>query len=152
MATLNSVNDVLDFAIEREQEAVDFYNDLAGQTDNASLKKVLTAFADVERGHKTKLQAAKLNEVVLSGSNDDVVDLKIGDYLIDVQPGPDMSFQDALVVAIKREKAAMDLYADLAGLVSDSDLQTLFNQLAREEGTHKLKFETAYEEHFLSDN
>lgn len=151
MESFGTVEAVLDFAIQREQEAVDFYEDLAGRTENTSLKKTLTAFAAVEMGHKEKLMAAKANESVLAG-RDKVVDMKIGDYLVDVEPGPDMTFQDALIVAIKREKAAMDLYNDLVDVVSDPALQSLFRKLAREESTHKLKFENAYEEHFLSDN
>lgn len=151
MEKFESVDAVLDFAIEREQEAVDFYEGLAARTDNAQLKKTLTAFAGVEAGHKEKLQTAKLNEVVAIGATE-VVDMKIGDYLVDVEPNPEMDFQDALVLAIKREKAAMDLYNDLAGQIVDEGLKTLFLKLAREEGTHKHSFETAYEDHYLSDN
>lgn len=151
MDTFGNVDAVLDFAIEREQEAVDFYNGLAARTENATLKKTLTAFAGVEQGHKEKLQEAKVGEVGAVGATE-VVDMKIGDYLIDVEPNPEMDFQDALVLAIKREKAAMDLYADLASRVADEGLKALFQKLAREEATHKHSFETAYEEHYLSDN
>lgn len=151
MKTFESVNAALDFAIEREQEAVDFYEALAEQTDNAALKKTLTSFARVEAAHKTKLQAAKAGGTV-SGGTGSVIDMKVGDYLVDVQPGPNMSVQDALVIAMKREQAARDLYTDLAGAVSDPAMQTLFNKLAREEAAHKLTFETAYEDHFLADN
>lgn len=151
METFENVDAVLDFAIEREQEAVDFYNGLAARTENASLKKTLTAFAGVEQGHKEKLQEAKMGEVAAVGAME-VVDMKIGDYLVDVQPSPEMDFQDALVVAIKREKAAMDLYNDLASRVADGGFKALFQKLACEEAAHKLSFETAYEEHYLSDN
>ena len=150
MDRFESVDAALDFAIEREQDAVDFYEGLAARTDNASLKKTLTAFAGVEAGHKEKLIAAKASEVAAIGAVA-VVDMKIGDYLVDVAPNPDMDFQDALVVAIKREKAAMDLYNDLAGQVSGGGLKALFLKLAREEATHKHSFETAYEEHYLAD-
>jgi len=151
METFGSVDAVLDFAIEREQEAVDFYTDLAGQTEIASLKKTLQAFAGVERGHKEKLQQAKLDPAVVDGDRL-VVDLKIGDYLVAAEPGPIMSFQDALVLAMQREKAAMDLYAGLAGIVGDAGLRDLFEKLAAEEAHHKFSFEAAYENHFLSEN
>ena len=151
METFGSVDAVLDFAIEREQEAVDFYTDLAGQTEIASLKKTLQAFAGVERGHKEKLQQAKLDPAVVDGDRL-VVDLKIGDYLVAAEPGPIMSFQDALVLAMQREKAAMDLYAGLAGIVGDAGLRVLFEKLAAEEAHHKFSFEAAYENHFLSEN
>ncbi len=151
MNTFGSVDAVLDFAIEREQEAVDFYHTLALQTEDPSMKKTLTAFAGVEQGHKEKLMAAKDDKIILA-EGEGVVDMKVGDYLVAAEPGPDMSFQDALIVAMKREKAAMDLYTDMATKVSGTSLQALFKKLAREEGTHKLTFESLYEEHFLSDN
>jgi rubrerythrin len=151
MQKFESVEAVLDFAIEREQEAVDFYEDLAAQTDNAALIKTLTSFAGVEAGHKKKLLAAKSGgSVVTTGGR--VLDMKVSDYLVDVQPSPNMTLQDAMVIAMKREKAAMELYTDLASAIDDADLQVLFIKLAREEAAHKLTFETSYEEHFIADN
>ncbi|MDF7824312.1 ferritin family protein [Pontiellaceae bacterium B12227] len=151
MEKFESVEAVLDFAIEREQEAVDFYEGLAEQADNAALEKTLTAFARVEAGHKQKLIVAKTYGAVVE-SRGTVVDMKVGDYLVPVQAGPNMTLQDALIIAMKREKAAMDMYTDLAAIVDDSDLNALFTKLAREEATHKLTFETSYEENFLSEN
>lgn len=151
MQTFKTVEAVLDFAIEREQEAVDFYEELAGQTDQAALKKTLTAFAGVEAGHKKKLLAAKMSGTVVAAGGP-VVDLKVSDYLVPAETGPTMTLQDALIVAMQREKAAMELYDHLAALLSDSELKTLFLKLAREESAHKLTFETAYEDHFLSEN
>lgn len=151
MENFESVDAVLDFAIEREQEAVDFYEGLAAQTDNSALKKTLTAFAGVEAGHKQKLISAKSGgSVVTTGGK--VLDMKVGDYLVPVQPGPNMTLQDAMIIAMKREGAAMQLYTDLAAMVDDPDLNALFTKLAREEATHKLTFESSYEEHFLADN
>lgn len=153
MDSLGAIFSVLDFAIEREQEAVDFYGTLAQQTTNPSLKKTLISFAKVEQGHKEKLLAVKANRTIFSKEdNEEIVDLKIGDYLVDVDPKVTMSFQDALVVAMKREKAAMELYTAMSTRVDNPELRTLFKKLAHEESTHKLIFETAYEKHFLSDN
>lgn len=152
MNTFEHITGVLDFAIEREQEAVEFYEDLAGRTENLALKKTLTAFAGVEKGHKEKLMAARDAGLAMGEPAGRVVDLKIGDYLVEVEAGPEMSFQDALVVAMKREKAAMELYSDMAARVPDPGLKTMFEKLAREEAGHKLSFETAYEEHFMRDN
>ncbi|MDZ8119894.1 ferritin family protein [Pontiella agarivorans] len=152
MDTFDTVEAVLDFAVRREQETVEFYENLAGRTDNLQLKKALTAFAGVEKGHKKKLLAAKEAGLAVGEPGGRVVDLKIGDYLVEVDAGPEMSFQDALVVAMKREKAAMELYADMASRISNAELKAMFEKLAREEAGHKLSFETAYEEHFMQDN
>ncbi len=151
METFDSVTAILNFAIDREQEAVDFYLDLVKKTDNPTLQKVLEGFASAERGHKLKLQTVKTRGVALV-SGGAVTDLKIGDYLVEVEPGSEMSFQEALIVAMKREKAAMQLYIDLAKQIAGDDVQALFMALAEEESRHKLRFEGMYEEHFLTEN
>ena len=151
MDTFESVDAVLDFAIAREQESVDFYGSLAVQAENPVLKNTLLSFARVEQQHKTMLIAAKDGARSIS-SADKVVDMKIADYLVDVEPGPDMSLQDAVIVAIKREQAAMELYEDLVHQVDDTALRELFAKLAHEEGTHKLSFESLYEKQFMAEN
>lgn len=151
MSKFASVEEALDFAIEREQEAYEFYLDLAQQTQNPTLQKTLLAFSKVEMGHKEKLAAVKEGYTTLAGV-EDVLDMKIGDYLVEVTPSPKMTFQDLLIVAIKRETAARDLYTDLAKSVADASFKALFTKLAQEESTHKLSFETAYDDHILSEN
>lgn len=151
MKNFESIDAVLDFAIAREQEAVDFYVDLAQKTGNPTLQNVLEGFASAERGHKLKLQTIKTRHVELV-SGGTATDLKIGDYLVEAEPGPEISFQDALLIAMKREKAAMQLYADLAGQVSDDEIREILLGLSEEESRHKLRFEAEYEEHFLSEN
>ncbi|MBN2683647.1 MAG: ferritin family protein [Pontiellaceae bacterium] len=151
MSSFGAITAVLDFAIEREQEAVDFYGSLAGQATNPAVKKVFLSFAKVEQGHKEKLLEVKSHKSILADKTE-VIDLKISDYLVDVDPKNAMSFQDALVIAMKREKAAMELYTAMSMRVGDPALRDLFKKLAHEESTHKIRFETMYEEHFLSDN
>ena len=125
--------------------------ELSEQVDNETMKKTLLGFASAERGHKLKLQVAKTHDAVVSVKGN-VTDLKIGDYLVAAEPVPELSFQDALLIAMKREKAAMQLYTDLAGTIGDEELKALFLALAEEESRHKLRFEAEYEEYFLSEN
>ena len=53
-----------------------------------------------------------------------------------------MNFQDALVVAMKKEKKAFKLYTDLANATEDQGLKNTFLALAQEEAKHKLRIET----------
>jgi rubrerythrin len=148
---MNSVDEILDYAIAREQEAVDFYTDLAGRGGKAWMRDLLLGFAREEARHKAKLVAVKDGHKLLS-SESRIADLKIADYLVDVEVSDDISLQDALIVAMKREKAAFRLYADLAARVDDAELRELFLGLAQEEAKHKLYFETQYDEQVLRDN
>lgn len=151
MENFQSVDEVLDFAIVREQEAFDFYHALASNASNEKLKTLFTAFAKVEAGHKRKLEGVREGTTYLPVRGK-AVDLKISDYLVEVDSSPDMSFQDALIVAMKREERAKALYTQMASTVEDGLLTELFTQLAKEESTHKRRFETLYEENFLKEN
>ncbi|MGW8322126.1 MAG: ferritin family protein, partial [Thermodesulfobacteriota bacterium] len=74
-------------------------------------------------------------------------DLKIADYLVDVELTPEATYQDIVLFAAKREKAAFDLYTDLARIyVTIPDIKKIFDVLAQEEAYHKLKLEREYDE------
>jgi rubrerythrin len=147
----DSVDAVLDFAIKNEQGASDFYTDLASKMEKPQMKKIFQGFAAEERGHKAKLEAVKGGEKgKLSKAK--VLDLKIGDYLVEQKPSASMDYQSALILAMKQEKAAFRLYSDLAASTDDGGIRELFLGLAQEEAKHKLRFEIEYDEDFLRDN
>jgi rubrerythrin len=147
-----SVDDVLDFAIEREQEAVRFYTDLAAKMDKPATKEIFQGFAREEAGHKAKLLGIK-ESGHLEPSTQKVLDLKIGDYLVEVDPTTDeLDYQNALILAMKREKAAFKLYTNLAEATDDADLKGTMLALAQEEAKHKLRFEVEYDDQVLAEN
>ena len=89
----------------------------------------------------------------LQAASGKVLDLKIGDYLVaEEEPTGRMDYQDALILAMKKEKKAFQLYSDLAASTDDGGLQELFLGLAQEEAKHKLRFEIEYDEHILREN
>lgn len=61
MEKFNSINQILDFAIEKEQEAVEFYSMLAINSKNAEMNQVFIQFSREEMGHKAKLIHIKEN-------------------------------------------------------------------------------------------
>jgi rubrerythrin len=151
MQQWQSVDDVLDFAIEREQEAADFYGDLADQMEREYMKEVFQGFAREEMGHKARLTAIKDGKLLASAAKQ-IIDLKIGDYLVANEPTENMEYQDALILAMKKEKSAFRLYSDLGNRIEDASLRETFLSLAQEEAKHKLRFEVEYDEHFLTEN
>jgi rubrerythrin len=150
MTAFESVDALLDFAIEKEQEANEFYLDLASKMEREHMKKVFEGFAAEEAKHKEKLTQVKAGKQ-LAPVESKITDLKIGDYLVDVEPTPDMSYQDALIVAMKKEKASFKLYSNLAQTVDDSNMQSLMWNLAQEEAKHKLRLEIEYDEVILTE-
>jgi rubrerythrin len=145
-----SVDAILDYAIEKEEDAFQFYTGLAGKMDRAYMKNIFEQFAKEEKGHKAKLQAVKEGKLLLSSSQK-ILDLKIGDHLVEVDLDVQMDFQQALIVAMKAEKAAYKLYNDLAGSTDDGNLRAMFLNLAQEEAKHKLRFEVEYDDYVLRE-
>jgi len=151
MKEFKSTDDILVFAINQEQIAVEFYTDLAKDARNEEMKNVFLEFAGEEIKHKQRLTRIR-EEGIFTMPNQQVTDLKIGDYITDVKPAPDMSYDEALIVAMKREKSAFKLYSNLAGRAPNDQLKEIFLSLAMEEARHKLRFELEYDDHVLKEN
>jgi rubrerythrin len=151
MKEYNDIDEILDFAIENEQRAVDFYNELALRTKNDDMKQTFEKFALEEIGHKAKLMKVKEDKIFETQTHK-IIDLKISDYLDHVKATDSMTYQEALILAMKREKSAFILYSKLAERTTNKGLQNLFNQLAQEESKHKLMFEIEYDEVILREN
>ena len=151
MKEFTNINEILDFAIGEEQAAVDFYLQLAAQSKNQQTKKVFEEYAEEEMRHKANLLSIKE-----SGNfrlpDEKVRDLKIAEYLVDVRPSANMSYQDALILAMKKEKAAFRMYTALAMQAEDPSVKALFENLAIEESKHKLSFEIEYDDFILKEN
>ncbi len=151
MKEFNSINDILDFAMNEEQKAVDFYTSLATQARTADMRQVFESFAKEEISHKARL--AKIKE---EGSyitpKENIADLKIADYMVSAEVTPGISYQDALLVAMKKEKAAFKLYMALSDRAPNTTMKEVFLSLAQEESKHKLRFELEYDEYVLREN
>ncbi|ADK83954.1 Rubrerythrin [Desulfarculus baarsii DSM 2075] len=153
MTNFASVDQILDFAIEKEDQAVRFYTGLAAGMEKPWMRELFRDFADQELRHKTKLEEVRAGGQ-LRAAADKVADLRLADYLadVDVVDGGKMTYAEALNVAMKREKAAFKLYADLAAATDDQRLKDAFLSLAHEEAKHKLYLEVQYDETILTEN
>jgi desulfoferrodoxin-like iron-binding protein len=151
LANFLSAKGILEFAIEKEAEARDLYLEWAGKVEAAHLQELLRSFAGEEQGHKEMLEKV-MGGGAFQPASAKVSDLKIVDYLVDILPSPDMDYQEALIIAMRREKAAFKLYSDLAAMSGDDETRALFLSLAQEEAKHKLRLETEYEKDIYREN
>jgi rubrerythrin len=151
MKEFENINDILDFAINEEQKAVDLYTQLATNADSSEVKKIFMDFAKEEIVHKARLITIKENGL-FTLKPESVTDLKIGDYMMSVDASPDMTYAEALVFAMKKEKAAYKLYTKLAERAPNVEIKNIFLSLAAEESKHKLSFEIEYDEYVLREN
>ena len=144
-------DEIVQFAIDGEQEAVDAYTRASEIVTRANVKSMLLGMARQEQMHKEKLESID-RERVADTAIVNVPDLRIADFMDDVTITADMDYQDILAVAMKREEKAHNLYTTLASNTEDAELRKVFELLAQEEAGHKLALEKEYDEHVLTEN
>jgi rubrerythrin len=143
-----TTDDILDFAIKREVEAADMYRHLAESMARPTMRQTVLDFAAEEERHKERLEKVKAGDLP-AVSDDKVQDLKIADYAIPGRVSPQMTYPEALRLAMQAEKSAFRLYTTLAERTTDGRMAAIFRSLAQEEAKHKLRFEIEYDEQVL---
>jgi rubrerythrin len=147
-----SADEIMDFAIKSEENAHRFYLDWANKIEDKALKKVFLELAGEEAKHKAYFQDLKKKKAIKVPSGGKVADLKISDYIVEPAAANDMDYQDALTLAMQREKEAFKLYTGLAEISEGEDMKRTFVALAEEEAKHKLRLEIMYDEEILVEN
>ena len=142
---------IIAFAIDKEQEAIDFYTDLENKVKAVEVAEELLKMAEMERGHKKKLEDIDISKLAATPITE-VKDLKLADYTVDAVITPEMNWADVINVAMHREFAAAKLYEDLAGMVSDTTTKQVLTNLMHEEKKHKLFLESVWDQEVLKEN
>ena len=142
-----SVEEILEFAIEKEEEAAAFYSEVAEKEKFSGAKNTFLEFSNEEKKH-----AALLRD--FEGSKEKIADYKLkwipdmqrSDYMVEMVYEPGMHYSDILRLAMKREEAALALYNELQGKTDKEEYIRLFKILAQEEAKHKQFLETLYDD------
>lgn len=145
-----NLREIVDFAIEKEQEAADFYLDASEQEPFSGSKEMLKEFAQQEMKHKKMLENLEehgVDDSIQGYSFKWIKDIKRSNYLEDIEYKPGMGYKDMLLLAMKREEKALDLYRDLHDKADDEKVKELFKVLRQEEAKHKLSLETLYDDY-----
>ena len=145
-----SMEEVVAFAVEREETAFQLYSRAAELSVNPSAKKMFLELAQEEATHKdvfARIDADKLEDLKLCK----LPEATIGQYLKDVPFRPDMSYQEILTYAMKAEESAYQLYKAAAGATDNSKLQKTLLAFAEVELNHRRKIEALYDEHVLTE-
>ena len=143
--------DIFRFAIEREEEAVQSYGEIARDASDPVVRALLLDLQSEEKNHK------RLIENIVDGKASalavhEVPDLKISDPLVEEPIGPESGIQDLLIHAARKEAQAVELYTGLRDAVSDPEFRRLLVFLIQQEKTHKLRLEQEYERQILQED
>jgi rubrerythrin len=146
---LNSLDEILRFAIRKEADAAAFYR-MAADRSNPGVKKAFQELAKEEDGHKKKLEGfdpKKIEKMEVKETKG----LGLSEMMEDIPYSSDMSYADLLRMAIKNEEKSQQLYVSTAKMVKEANLKKLLLILAQEESTHKEKLEKIYDKEVLQE-
>jgi rubrerythrin len=134
---------IISLAIVGEIESFTFYHAVADKTNDKNLKYLFNELAEEEAKHRRTLEGfanAAPDKLHFSESKDYKV--------VDALPTPPLSIDlkplDGLVIAIKKELDAMQMYTQLANTSADEEQKAVFIELASMERGHKSRLEDIY--------
>ena len=139
------LSEVLDKAIQREEEAYQFYMDILDHIEDKSVKEAIEWVAGEEKKHKDFLvnyREGRYGSDSLRMS--DVVHYKIAEHQEEPEVTKDMRREDVFLVASHRELKSYNFYTELAELHPRGDTREMLIRIANEELKHKEKMEYLY--------
>jgi rubrerythrin len=134
---------IISTAIDREVEAYTFYRTVSDKVKDPVLKKLFDELAGEEKQHREFLQGM-LSKDVAKMHFEAKQDYKVADALPSPPLSPNMKPLEGIVISIKKELEAMQMYTQLANLSTDTEQKLLFSQLANMESGHKRRLEDIY--------
>ncbi|MCB5224341.1 MAG: ferritin family protein [Candidatus Cloacimonadaceae bacterium] len=149
--TEQEFNEILDFAVQREQEAVQFYHDLQKDANFASQTEMLKELEDMELGHIEVIEGIR-RQGVTQADIPTVPNLRISEYITADVEDLDLSYPNILIRAMKREENSFKLYSEMSQKFPDGEISLLFRKLASDEAKHKLLFERLYDDWISAGN
>ena len=139
------LSEVLDTAIQKEEEAYLFYMDILNAIEDKSVKETIEWVANEEKKHKDFLVNYREG---LYGPDamrmSDVVHYKIAEHQEEPEIAKDMRREDVFFVASHREAKSHKFYTELAEMHPEGETQDMLLKIANEELKHKEKMEYLY--------
>lgn len=139
------LSEVLEKAIQREEEAYLFYMDMVDKIEDKSVKDTIEWIGNEERKHKAFLVKYREGQ---SGPDSlgmkDVVDYKIAEHQEEPEISKEMRSEEVFLVASHREFNSYKFYSELAAIHPSGETKEMLLKMANEELKHKEKMEYLY--------
>ncbi len=145
MLEFKSVEDILAFAIQKEETSYFFYTDVAAASEDPLTARLFHEIAQEEMKHRGQLQLEMMKMGRPVDVDKDWADRTIAEYVLEDGPPRDLTCPEALKLAMAKEHAAYRLYIDLIRASRTQEAVDVFMGLAEQEIRHKMRLEAAYE-------
>ncbi len=143
---LDQYKQVISDAIQAEVDAKEFYENVAKRIKDAYLKELFEGLAAEEANHERILSNILNKETMDITFFNFEDDFHVAETIAMPAVNEKMNLKDAIGIAMKNEELAMKNYTALAENCADSQLKSVFLDLAAMERSHKSKMEKSYTE------
>ncbi|MBP1749687.1 MAG: hypothetical protein H6Q52_2226 [Deltaproteobacteria bacterium] len=141
--TQDEFKKIISSAIKNEDEAHMYYSAVSEKAKDKNLKDLFNGLAEDEKKHRITLEA------FLARSPESMHFSESHDYkVVDGLPTPPLTMDlkpvEGLVIAVKKELEAMQMYTQMANASADESQRKIFLELAAMERGHKSRLEDIY--------
>lgn len=141
----SQLSEIIDLAIQREEDAYDFYMDIFNIVEDRSIKETVEFIAKEEKKHKAFLVNYREGEYGPDALRmTDVVEYKIAEYLEEPEIKKETKREDIYLIASHREARSHQFYTELAKMHDENKVKEMLLKMASEELKHKEKMEYLY--------
>jgi rubrerythrin len=134
---------IISLAIDREVESYSFYRTISDKVKDDGMKRIFNELAGEETKHREFLEGL-LAKGTTSFHFNAHMDYKVTNSMPSPKLSADMKPIDGILLAIKKELEAMQMYGQLANSSTDADQKKTFTELATMERGHKNRLEDIY--------
>jgi rubrerythrin len=134
---------ILSIAIQTEIDGNEYYLTMAKRVTAPAVKQLFTTLAEEALRDIRKLGAyLKTDEQPLEV--EETIDYKFAETIEKPEISEDMTFLDAVALAMKKEQEVMDMFNVMAAFIHDAEQKQMFKALAEMAKGHKAKLEKLY--------
>ncbi len=145
-----TLDEIIKFAVEREDTAYKLYKRAAELSTSISSRKMFEELAQEEATHKDVFVKID-NDKAESHKLCTLPESSIAKYLAEVSFQPDMNYSQIIASALKTEENAYQLYKTAAGMTDDPKLQKVLMNFADVELGHRRRLEAIYDERVMTE-
>ena len=146
-----SFDDVVNFAIRKEENSMALFEEFARRAQNPGIRDFFRELAEEERKHRDMLKDLKpfgLEDFTVEQAQD----FQIADHLVDLNFADDITYQEALTIAMKKKQRAVEFYTSWRNQCIHEKTARVFEYLAEAERKEKAALEAKYDDEILGWN
>jgi rubrerythrin len=145
------LKNIVERAIQAEEQSYQLYSHLSTRVDRPETKKLLEGLAAQEVQHKELLEGIDLEAEETMKAPKFPDEKTISDFLEPAPIDANATVQDVILFAIKKEQSAYEFYKQMIAYSPNAPVKALFERLTGEESKHKENLEGLYEEMFMRE-